>query len=150
VCFQRRLRRGYSRFGDARPGRHQIGSGGFCGGGGSPDQEEQNQLRSTTHGAGPHTTADKLHAASDTATGRAGVAMEPLNPPVELGPETVDRDHAETRRFGFVRPLATRSRPHCSISGRSGLRDPTAGTWYRLAGTERYRLDGTVAVWSLH
>ena len=26
-CFRRRLPRGYSRFGDARPGRHQIVSG---------------------------------------------------------------------------------------------------------------------------
>lgn len=32
-CCQLRLRRGYSRFGDARPGRHQIGSGCFPVGG---------------------------------------------------------------------------------------------------------------------
>lgn len=39
-CFERRLPRGYSRFGDARPGRHQIGSGGSPGLRRSHDLEE--------------------------------------------------------------------------------------------------------------
>ncbi len=45
-CFQRRLPRGYSQFGDARPGRHQIGSGCSTGQG---DHTIRNRTPNGTH-----------------------------------------------------------------------------------------------------
>jgi len=88
-CCHRRLRRGYSRFGRAHPGRAQIGSGCSPGQGDSLEQPERPEVSHSRRRARPpdqnnesKQTAGEIGASASRSPSRAGTTLSCLH----LGP----------------------------------------------------------------